>query len=316
MQRVFGHRPLYLVAADNEGLVDVLPLFLVRFPLLGSKLVSTPYEGCYGGFISDDPMAREALVRAAIDLAKRKRAKYLEIRNCAPIAGLVGAGFIEMEPLMISEVELVDEEVNFRQLSSKHRRNVRAAVKKRVEVSEATGPSEMRRFHQLVFDHYHDLGLPFFSRKYFDEIWSSLVMTGKAVLQVAHIDNEFVGGHLLFHSGSDLISKYAAYSKSDRFRKSYVSYAMFWEAIRYGIDRGFSTFNMGVTGESNTGLLDFKKRFGSQTRPIQFYYYPIRGHMPDYSQLYGGYHLIKQMWRLTPSFIAKPIGQVINSWFC
>ncbi len=316
MKDIFGHRAIYLAAIIDGDIVDLLPLYLVSLPGLGTKLISMPYEGCYGGFALEDDTSQEPLLAAARDLARRENARFIEIRSQRPRVGLAGAGFIHSEPLLISEVELRGKDENFAMLSSKHRRNVRTAVKRGVEVSYSDTAEDMRRFYLLVANHYHALGLPFFSRRFFDAIRRSLILEGLATLQVARIDGEFVGGHLLLESGGILISKYAAYTKKPEFRKAYISYAMFWDAIRYGIGRGLSSFNLGVTGNENSGLLEFKRKYGGQTSPVHFYFYPLRGKVPDYSELYHGYKLVKKVWSMLPSPVVRSIGHQINRWVC
>jgi CelD/BcsL family acetyltransferase involved in cellulose biosynthesis len=313
---VFGHRPMYLAALERGAVLDLLPMFLVRYPGLGAKLISTPYEGCYGGFALDESASREHLLTAARELAGSENVKFIEIRSQRPAIGLSEAGYVHSEPLLISEVELYGEDENFAMLSSKHRRNVRTAGKRGVVVSFSDTAEDMRRFYALVARHYHALGLPFFSPRYFDEIRNTLILEGMARLQVAHIGGRFVGGHLLLESGKVLISKYSASTDDPEFRSSYISYAMFWEAIRYGVERGFSSFNMGVTGRQNSGLLDFKSRFGARTSPVHFYLYPLRGGIPDYSELYHGYRLLKRAWSLLPLSVVRPIGHQINRWLC
>jgi CelD/BcsL family acetyltransferase involved in cellulose biosynthesis len=316
VERVFGHRAMFVAALEDNRVIDALPLFMVRFPGLGSKIVSTPYDGCYGGFAADDHHVHNDLIRTAIRLAKESRARFVEIRSQTPVAGLTGAGFIEHKPLLITELELIGIDENFKRFSTGHRRNVRYAEKRGVTTSKAQKPEDMRKFFTLLRMHYKDLGIPFFSQKFFDEIWNSLIEKETAVLHLASVGDETIGGHLMFKSGTALISKYAAYSKQARYRNKYVSYALYWEAIRFGIEHGFSLFNMGVTGRENTGLLDFKNRFGARTREVSFYYYPIRGQVPDYSELYHGFQFAKKVWRWAPSTITSYLGHWVNKWFC
>lgn len=313
---VFGHRSMYLAAVENGIPLDVLPAFAVSKPLLGTKIISAPYEGCYGGFATDNFVARDALLTEIIAIAHAQKAKFIEIRSRQPLVGLVAKGFILQQPLLISTLDLVDSKSNWNGLSTKHRRNVRYALKNGVDIVEAQSLQQMRVFHKIITDRYHSLGVPFPGRKYFDEIWNSLIQNDLAMLLLAMKKGSIIGGHLLIFSGQDVISKYAGYLKNEDSGRSYASYLLFWEAIRIGAERGFKSFNMGVTGASNTGLLDFKNRFGAQTAPVSFYYFPIRGKIPDLSSIYSGFPTIKKTWSLTPLVITRILGHQINRWFC
>ena len=313
---VFGFKAQTMVALRDGEIVDLLPMYLVHMPFLGTKLISTPLEGCYGGFVSSDRAAHKLLIQSAIECANTCDASHIEIRGRRPMAILTAHGFTEHRPLLISQVTLRDEESNWKGLSSNHRRNVRISERRGVEIRSARSPCEMRRFYRLISDHYKELGIPFPGPAYFEAIWNLRVKTGLAELHVAEIGGRMVGGHLMLLSGSTLISKYSASLKENEFKKFNTSYSLFWEAIRYGLSRGLDSFNMGVTGRDNTGLIDFKSRFGAETSTLHFYFFNRRGQPPDFSKYLDGYRAVKAAWRLTPRFITRPLGHLINCWIC
>ena len=201
-------------------------------------------------------------------------------------------------------------------LSSTHRKHVKRAQKRGVSVVTASTWSQMESFYRILVHHYHDLGIPFFGKKFFRQIWDRLIRNNYGCLLIAEYQREIIGGNLLFFSGKTLIAKYAARRKNKEFSKLYASDALYWEPIRLGIDKDFTNLDLGVTGKSNTGLLDFKSKFGSENRPVYFYYYPIKGKIPDFAKYYGGYSRLKKIWRATPTILTSPIGQKINEWIC
>lgn len=312
----FKHTGMYITASKHGVLIDALPFFLIKNYFLGKKLVSTPYEACNGGFSSSQVEVRKALIERILKYAQESKVKYIEIRSGVPINELKEFGFIEKRPFVISEVPLIDIDKNWEMLSRNHRRNVRISRKKGLSVVPATRWSEMKLFYGILFDHYTNLGVPFFSENFFIQIWEKLIQNDHASLLLAKLKEEVIGGHLLFFSGKTLISKYSAVKKDNEFSKLYASYALSWEGIRLGIINNFTNFNLGITGESNTGLLDFKSRFGSKISPIYFYYYPIRGKLPAFDKYYSGFSLLKKIWSATPTILTSPIGQKINEWIC
>jgi len=64
VEETFHHTPRYLVAADQDEIKGILPLFEVRGLLTGRVLVSTPYA-VYGGLCGTDQGATDALVAAS-----------------------------------------------------------------------------------------------------------------------------------------------------------------------------------------------------------------------------------------------------------
>jgi hypothetical protein len=316
IEETFGHVGIYITASKDGALIDALPFFLIKNYFLGKKLVSTPYEACNGGFSSSQVEVRKALIERILKYAQKSKVRYIELRSRFPINQLKEFGFIEKRPFVISEVPLIDIDKNWEMLSRNHRRNVRISRKKGLSVVPATRWSEMKLFYRILFDHNRNLGIPFFSEIFFKQIWEKLIQNDHASLLLAKLKEEVIGGHLLFFSGKTLISKYSARKKDKEFSKLYPSYALFWEGIRLGIINNFANFRLGVTGQSDTGLLDFKSRFGSKISPIYFYYYPIRGKLPAFDKYYSGFSLLKKIWSATPTILTSPIGQKINEWIC
>jgi hypothetical protein len=318
IEDTFGHTASYIAASEHGQLIDVLPLFLVKNPFLGKKLVSTPYEGCHGSFSSSQGKARKLLIEKLLKDAYKWNVKYIEIRGKLPIDELKEYGFIEQTPFVISEIPLKSLDNNWHRLSANHRRNVRIAQKKGVLIEPASGWEDMKAFYKILADHYNKkIGVPFFGRKFFQQAWEKLVEKNQACLLLAKFEQEIIGGHLLFFSGKTLISKYSACKQdNEELRKVNASYLLFWEGIRLGIEKNFTTFNLGITGEHNTGLLDFKSRFGSKSERLRFYYYPVSGSIPDYAKYYDSYAFLKKMWKITPGSVTAVIGQKINEWIC
>ena len=84
IQAVFGHRPVYLTCASNGRVRGVLPMFLVRWPFLGSKLISMPYDIGSGGALALDQDAERCLVEGALALARQSRVRFVELRCRCP----------------------------------------------------------------------------------------------------------------------------------------------------------------------------------------------------------------------------------------
>ena len=316
VEDTFGHTAIYMAASKFGKLIEILPLFLIHNPVLGKKLVSTPYEGCHGGFSSSEPEIRKVLVERVLKYAKDWNVRYVEIRSRFPVHELKGYGFIEKTPFIITEIPLRSLDDNMKMLSPKHRRNVRIAQKKGVSVVQASNWEQMETFYNILAGHYKNLGNPFFGKIFFKQIWGKLVKNNYACLLLAMLDEEIIGGHLLFFSGKTLISKYSAAKRTDGLRKVNASYALYWEAIRLGIQENCTLFNLGITGEYNSGLLDFKTRFGASSDFVHFYYYPISGKIPDYRKYYHSYSLLKKFWSVAPSRLTSLLGQKINKWIC
>lgn len=316
IEDVFKHTGIYITASKDGMLIDLLPFFLVKHFILGKKLISTPYEGCNGGFSSSHVEVKKKLIDKILEHARTLDVKYVEIRSKYRIEELVEFGFIEKSPLLVSEIPLKNVDVNWKMLSPSHRRNTRIACKKGIKIKQATNVTEMKIFYKILARHYQQIGVPFFGEKFFIQIWHQLIQNNYGHLLLAKLDEKIIGGLLLFFNGKTLIAKYSACKKNEEYKKLNASYALFWEGIQLGLKMNFKNFNLGVTGSFHSGLLDFKSRFGAQNSPLYFYYYLISGRIPDLSKYYSQFSLLKKMWSLTPRFLTSLIGQKINAWIC
>ena len=53
VKKTYKHKPIYLVAKENDEIKGVLPLFLMKSMIFGKKLVSVPFAPC-GGACADN----------------------------------------------------------------------------------------------------------------------------------------------------------------------------------------------------------------------------------------------------------------------
>ena len=78
--RAFGCEPIYLSARRGERIVGVLPMVFLDSWLFGRSLISLPYLN-YGGVIADDAAAERVLFEQALDIARQKRCRHVELRH-------------------------------------------------------------------------------------------------------------------------------------------------------------------------------------------------------------------------------------------
>nr|CAX69018.1 conserved hypothetical protein PF0797 [uncultured bacterium] len=316
IELTYGHTGTYLAAFDRGTLIDILPFFLVKDPLGRKKLISTPYQGSNGGFMCQDPGVRQDLIEKAMEFARAQQVQYVEIRSINPVPELEEAGFIVQKPFLVSILPLSRVEENWQRLTPKHRRNVRHAARSGVDVQKARNYSDMQVFYDMLADHYKRLGIPFLGEKFFRLVWERLLCKDCGSLLIARHQGEIIGGHLMLFNGKTMVSKFSVTRHHDRYAKLYSAYALYWEAIRIGVERGLTAFDLGITGAGNVGLREFKTRLGAEEKPLHFYYYRLKGELPDYESYYSAYKLPRLLWKHAPAWLTNRVGNLINTWIC
>jgi len=130
IERSFGHRSFYLYAERAGAIEGVLPLFHVKSALFGKALISLPF--CvYGGPATMDDEARNALDRAARDLADRLDVGHVEYRH------------LEQRAMV--------------------RKGLKLGVRSELD-------DDCARLHRVYSVSVRNLGTPVFPRRYFEEL--------------------------------------------------------------------------------------------------------------------------------------------------
>ena len=243
----FGHRPEYLIAERNGRTCGVLPMFRISFPVLGSKLISMPYDVAAGGPLTRDRDAAEALVTAAREVAERRRVDYLEFRCGKPNEALEDLGCQRSEPLQLSEIdELPDAETMWRTIRKTRRTYVRRAQRAGVSVRDASEVSDLEAFYEIYLKVFRRFGTPPYGMQYIRNLWSQLHGKGLRVL-VAEADGRCLGGMILFVHGRTLVAKIGAVLPEVSRLK--VTDAIYWRMILTAIESGCSKLSFGSSSK-------------------------------------------------------------------
>ena len=314
ISEVFGHQPVYLAAEVEGSITGILPLFHVRAPLLGSKLISIPYDIGSGGTLAADVASERSLVNRAMEIARERKVNYLELRYGQPRAFLEPLGFEKSEPVLISEMALGPEDQVWLQVEKDHRKAVQKAAKRGIEVREAVTLEEFREFERVQLEVFRDFGTPPYGSNYFPSLWRKLLPDGFVKILLSYVDGQCVGGLVLFGWGGNLISKFAACLPHAVPLRAYA--ALYWRAIQLGIQLGYKRLSWGTSSRDQTGLIEFKERWGAVTRPGVLYSLPVGGRIPDISKYYDSTGIERRIWRKLPIPVTQLGGLVLSRWFC
>jgi hypothetical protein len=317
IREVFGHRDEYLVARKGGKIDGVMPLFLVRFPVLpalGSKLLSLPYDIGSGGPLAGDADSARALVVAAIERAKSQRVTYLEIRLDRPAPWLEELGFRVSQPVLTSEMELDGEEAVWGRVREDHRKAMKKAERRGVVVREGSEAADFERFYEVYCRTFLAFGTPPYPARYFQTLHRRLTEQGSARLLLAEVEARCVGGLIFFHAGTNLVSKFAASLPEGNALRVYP--ALYGRAIELALELGCRRLSWGTSAPNQTGLIEFKERWGARTSPVFAYSLPVAGEAPGLERYYDSDGLPQRVWRHLPLPVTKLLGGPLNRWFC
>lgn len=314
VQRVFAHRPHYLVCEQNGRITGILPMFLVRFPLLGSKLISLPYDIGAGGPLVSEPTAAIHLAERAMQLARELRAGYLQFRCAEKSEALAHLELEESEPVILSEIILDNEQAVWSRVEKDHRKAMRKAGRRGIVTREAASLDDYLKFFDVYLQVLRDFGTPPYGRGYFERLWQDIAPGGGVRVILAELEGRCVGGLLMFALGRNLTSKFAAVLPEAVPLRAYP--ALYGRAIEIGLEENFGRLSWGTSSREQTGLIEFKERWGAVSTPTVFYDLTVTSRPPDIGKYYDTEGLKRRAWKRLPLVLTPLLGAPLNRWFC
>ena len=155
-----------MASDEHDEVRGVLPLVLLSSRLFGRFLVSMPFFN-YGGVLADTLEAQEALLEAAIGLAKELDVAFIELRHQESL----GLKWPSKQHKVSMRLDLpTDFETLWKGFPSKLRSQIRRAQKEAMTVRIAS-QELLDDFYQLFARNMRDLGTPVYGRRFFEASW-------------------------------------------------------------------------------------------------------------------------------------------------
>lgn len=300
----YGYSCCHLAAMEGDRFSFLLPLMDVRSMLTGRRGISLPFTDFCEPLLAAG-VSGEAVVRELIELGRRQRWKYFELRGGERILR-------EVPPSMSVLGHSLDlghsEETLFAGLKESTRRNVRKAQREGIKVSIGTSNAMVDRFCRLNCLTRREHGLPPQPLSFFYNIGQHLLDRELGCVVLGSLRGEDIGGAVYLHFGKDALYKYGA---SDR---RYLAFRpndlVMWEAIRWYHDRGFRRLDFGRTELQHDGLRRYKLAWGVEERVRPYYRHDLASGRFVGATM-GGPWRSAGVFRLLPTSLARAIGTAL-----
>lgn len=304
----YGFESFYLMARDASGRpLAAAPFIFLRSRLYGNELASMPYID-YGGVCHADALSSSErlacdhlLFEHAKKLALKLNAKRLHIRSPRPCE----APFEVAEHKVTQHLALVaTAKEQLRGLPSERRNRLRHCERLALttEIVPAVNSAQLLEFFRIYAANMRDLGSPTHSYRFFDNVTSRLKERINLILIrheeraiAAAIAFEFRGVKSLPWSGATLDA-----------RPMYGTNALYWAAIKQGIETGCHTFDFGRSSVGS-GIFEFKRRWGPS--PVQAYWSTLYiGQRAEAPKQQGALRIGSRVWRHLPLSVSRVFG--------
>lgn len=299
ISKAFGHETRYLAARSAGGICGVLPLVRFRSRIFGRFVVSMPFLN-YGGVLADSPEAADALVAAAIDETRRAGATYLELRHTRQLFPRLQAKRhkVGMEVTLQSS-----EDAQWQAIDRKVRNQVRKGQKSGLRTGHG-GVELLDAFYGVFARNMRDLGTPVYGIGWFREILHAFPETSR--LFVVHAGRQPVAASLVLWHRSTIEVPWA--SSLREFNPQCANVLMYWEMLRFAVERGFSRFDLGRSTPGE-GTFQFKRQWGAEPHELVWEYWTADGGaLPDLSPKNPKFERAIAAWRRLPVRLTTFVG--------
>jgi len=266
LERTFDYKPHYLFATDDCGsLMGLLPLFHIQSRLTGNRLCSVPFAhecGCLG-----DPATCSALIKETMEIKRQHDVDTIEIRNFTGHPDFQEANTFCTHLLALSQ----NPNEVWKQLD---KGSVRWAIKKSeklgVTVTTSKNIEDLKEFYELNRITKQHFGVPCHPWKFFENLFSDV---GEYVhLYLSRHENKIIAGGIMECFKDHILYGYGAADPRTLHLHPY--HTFIWKSIQDACVQGYRFCDFGRTSYENTGLIQFKKQWGTREKKLVYSVFP------------------------------------------
>lgn len=256
------------------------------------KSVSMPHFS-YGGIIRRDQKftKKEIFERIRIFLPK-----FFEIREFEPYTNYFNedkvATYLELKPTIEDQLSV---------FKYNHRRKIKKAYKNNLEVIISNDLESMVSFYDVYSRNMLRLGSPALSKAFFDNLLKEYKF-GEVKIFLVKLNGKVIGGAVVLSYHNFIEDCWL--STLSKYNYLYTSVLLYWEMIKYSIEKDKKYFSFGRSTKDSS-LLHFKKQWKPIEKQLYFSYSE-----PQKVSLKKMTFLTK-IWKLLPLKVANFLGPKI-----
>jgi serine/alanine adding enzyme len=311
LRESYGLAPHYLLARSGGEIAGILPLVSFRTLRGARELISLPFLDA-AGVLADNPEAADALRRAAQKRAGELGARWIELRS-QPAASEDTEAAPPLDEL--DRVDLVlrleaDEESQWKALRAKVRNQTRKAEKEGLSLLPGDGADALLdAFFGPFAVNMRDLGSPVHARRFFAV---AAARFGDRLRFIATGEGgRSAGGLVAIHYGGAVNVPWASTLRSERRRCP--NNQIYWEALRWAIDRGACELDFGRSARDG-GTYRFKLGWGAEERALLWQRFGAAGESLPLSGVRDSNVLsrLSDLWTRLPVPVASWLGSKVR----
>jgi CelD/BcsL family acetyltransferase involved in cellulose biosynthesis len=307
MQECYGYRPFVVVLRDANGNICAgLPMMEVNSIFTRHHWVSVPFSDHCAPLACDSSTLKK-LTDALTFQAYEPGAPKMEIRwdlNNQPDIRSSAEYVLHTIPLE-SAVEIVEKRIHH-----SHRRNIKTAQAHSVQIKFGTSLEDVQAFYSLHLQTRRRQGVPIQPYHFFELLHKRLIAQGLGFVLLAYEKEQCLAGAVYLHWNDTLTYKYGASRSEDLSLRP--NHLIFWNAIQWGCDHGFTRLDLGRSSIENAGLREFKSRWGARETALFYTNLPRESNRISNNRLMDMMHVVIQK---SPVWVCRLSGEILYKYF-
>jgi hypothetical protein len=253
---------VFTMVDEKDHIVAGLPAMDVRNPLMKSRWVALPFTDYCPPLLSEESLIF-AFSEKLTSLAREENKTFI-VRSDMPLnCGSRTSYHVKQSIALDPDLDVVGKK-----MKRTTKQNIRAAEKNGVIVTFSRDRSQMEAYYQLQVETRRRHGLPVQPHNFFSQIQKHVIEPGFGSIVLASVDGTIAAGMVMFHWKETVIAKYAAsHSQFWKFRPNNL---VFWEAIKWSCQNGYTYFDMGRSNNEDEGLQRYKQSWGANSTPLYY----------------------------------------------
>lgn len=279
------------------------------FSIRKKSVISIPFTP-YCSPLAQSGEELEPLIDAVAGLIDARAAEQYELRALDPHGSfgtrLVRAGYRDKNHILRLHGGIGRLQKRFH--PSCINKSIRKALKSGVTVRQGSSGADLDVFFRLFARTRKELGLPIPPITLFTNMWHSMYPR-TLVLYIAEHHQRPVGALLALRFRDTVSFEYLGYLEREQHLRP--GHLLYYTAIEKACEEGYALVDFRKTPAGSEGLLQFKRRWGTEERDIAYFYYPS---IPKHGTAGNGAlkrKLFSLVNRPLPFVLARQLGRVI-----
>jgi len=263
VQNAYAFESFNLIAEENNQILGIFPISLLKIPFKNAELVALPYCDV-GAPLATDSGVKKKLIDGALVVGKSNNVSFVDIRG--EIATNILQSYGDTSQTNNNKVRmLLDLPGSAEELWTGFKSKLRSQVRK----SEKNGLTfqfsndKIDDFYSVFSLNMRDLGSPVHSKNWFKEIIKQFADNAKLGL-VYHKDKA-IGAGIILQAGNKISIPWA--STLREYNRLGPNMLLYWKFLEYAADNNCNTFDFG-SSTPNEGTYRFKSQWGAKPSPL------------------------------------------------